>query len=314
MTLMNLSHVPDLPALAMLKSVIREGSFSAAAKEWGVSQQAMSQRMRSIESLVGAALFTRSPQGIAVTEAGVALLPAIDRLLEQADVLAQAIAALSVTRGESVDIAASQTIAEHLVPGWLMRFKAQQRAALASPQDTAPTIHAHVANSRDVVALVRERAVDIGFIETPTIPGDLSHASFLEDDLVLVVSPRHKLARRTAPLILDDIAGMPLVLREPGSGTRDTLERALESAGLGAPVAALELGTSAAIRSAVAAGIAPTVMSIHSVRDDVSLGKLVAIEFEGQVLRRPLTALWNGPVHRLSLPARELLGVIFDRA
>jgi|GEM_PF-112229 len=345
---MNLNHVPDLAALAMLKSVIREGSFSAAAKEWGISQQAMSQRMRSVEALVGTQIFVRSPQGIVPTEAGHALLPAIDRLLEQADALAHTISAISLARGEHLDIAASQTIAEHLVPGWLMRFKtrtastrttsaqaASTRATSTQPAGTGDAgtgdagpdggivgnqgahteaaVTAHVGNSRDVVALVRRGAVEVGFIETPTVPSDLSHAQFERDSLVLVVSPRHPWARRSEPLRLEEMAGLPLVLREPGSGTRDTLEQALAQAGLAAPVAALELGTSAAIRSAVAAGIAPTVMSAHSIRDDVALGKLVALEFSDDTLSRPLTALWNGPQHRLSPAARELLALVFAR-
>jgi len=340
---MNLNHVPDITALAMLKSVIREGSFSAAAKEWGISQQAMSQRMRSVESLVGTQIFVRSPQGIVLTEAGHALLPAIDRLLEHADALAHAISAISLARGEHLDIAASQTIAEHLVPGWLMRFKTRTASTRAASTRTASTqpagtsgartggagtdggivenqgahaeaaVTAHVGNSRDVVALVRRGAVEVGFIETPTVPSDLSHAQFERDSLVLVVSPRHPWAQRTEPLRLEEMAGLPLVLREPGSGTRDTLEQALAQAGLAAPVAALELGTSAAIRSAVAAGIAPTVMSAHSIRDDVALGKLVALEFSDDTLSRPLTALWNGPQHRLSPAARELLALVFAR-
>jgi len=93
---------------------------------------------------------------------------------------------------------------------------------------------------------------------------------------------------------------MPLVTREPGSGTRDTLTDYLSAVfpplpcGPPASVApAVELGTSAAVRSAIAAGVGPGVLSRLAVRDDLVLGRLVAVELAGPPLTRVFTAVWR---------------------
>ncbi len=286
----------------MLRSVVHHGSFSGAAQEWGVSQQAVSARMRSVEGLVGAELFVRSPRGTALTAAGLSLLPAIDRLLESAHSLGQSIEALSTSRNEHLDIGASQTIAEHLVPQWLV--------ALNEADQSGAAVAVHVGNSRDVIELVRQRAVSIGFVETPDLPSDLNHAPLVEDELVLVVPPNHPWSSRKDYVLLDEVAALPLVLREAGSGTRKTLERAFAEAGLTAQAPALELGTSAAIRSAVSAGIAATVMSLRAVSDDVALERVHVVRFGPTPVSRPLSAVWSGQLHHLSASARLLLEVI----
>jgi DNA-binding transcriptional LysR family regulator len=132
-----------------------------------------------------------------------------------------------------------------------------------------------------------------------------------DDELIVVTAPDHAWSRRNASLTAAELAQTPLVTREDGSGTRDALESALASRvpGVELPSPAIELATSAAVRSAIAAGIAPGVLSRMAVRDDLVLGRLVAIPVDDLPLHRPLSAIWvrnaTAPIPR----ARDLIAI-----
>jgi len=126
----------------------------------------------------------------------------------------------------------------------------------------------------------------------------------------VVAAPGHPWARRRRPLPLAQLAATPLVTREAGSGTRDTLTDHL--AAQDPPLAgriAVELGTSAAVRSAIAAGIGPGVLSRLAVRDDLVLGRLVAVEVAGPPVHRRLSAVWRPDHQPLAPAAARLLSV-----
>ncbi|HVT66643.1 MAG TPA: LysR substrate-binding domain-containing protein, partial [Trebonia sp.] len=112
------------------------------------------------------------------------------------------------------------------------------------------------------------------------------------------------------PLPLAQLAATPLVMREAGSGTRDTLtdHLAAQDPPLAARIA-VELGTSAAVRSAIAAGIGPGVLSRLAVRDDLVLGRLVAVEVAGPPVHRRLSAEWRPDHQPLAPEAARLLSV-----
>ncbi len=165
-----------------------------------------------------------------------------------------------------------------------------------------------------VIELVRDGKAGLGFIETPHLPSDLVTAYLRDDEMLVVTAPGHPWARRRRPLPLAELAAAPLVMRESGSGTRDTLTDylAARQPPLAARVA-MELGTSAAVRSAVAAGVGPGVLSRLTVRDDLVLGRLVAVEVDGPPLTRRLTAVWRPDHDPLAPEARRLLTVAGPR-
>ncbi len=120
---------------------------------------------------------------------------------------------------------------------------------------TAPAlVQLSVSNSAGAADLVRSGAASIGFIESPNIPGDLASQTVQYDEMVLVVAPDHPWARRRSPVTAGELARTPLVTRERGSGTRDSLEHVLTD-DAGEPMASpsVELSTTAAVRSAIAA-------------------------------------------------------------
>jgi molybdate transport repressor ModE-like protein len=299
--------VHDLGALRALREVGRHGSIAAAAAVLGVSQQALSARMRTLERTMGVTLLARSPGGSHLTEPGSLIVGWAEDVLEAADRLEAGLRSIRSGVSHRLAIAASQTIAEHLVPHWLVELRSIEQA---SAEQTPTFVELTVANSTRVIELVRDVKVRVGFIETPHLPADLVTVHLRDDEMLMVTAPAHPWARRRRPLSLTEIAETALVMREAGSGTRVTLtdHLAAQHPPLSARIA-MELGTSAAVRSAIAEGVGPGVLSRLAVRDDLVLGRLVAIEVAGPPLKRQLTAVWRPDLDPLPPEAARLLSV-----
>ena len=295
--------VRDMSALRAFREVGRHGSIAAAAAVLGTTQQALSARMRTLERVTGLRLLTRTPAGSHLTVQGKLVLGWSEEVLDAADRLEAGIASIRSGVTHRLTIAASQTNAEHLVPHWLIEL----RAAEEGHGLTLTVVELLVGNSTGVIELVRDGNAELGFIETPHLPNDLAKRHLRDDELLVVVTPGHRWARRHKPLTFAELAATPLVMREAGSGTRDTLTDYL--AACDPPLTAMpaiELGTSAAVRSAIVAGVAPGVLSRLAVRDDLVLGRLAAVETCGPPLHRELTAVWH---EELSPEGERLLAV-----
>lgn len=303
--------MPDLAGLELLVSVERLGSLSRVAALLGISQQAVSWRVRSLEAQVGADLIRRSARGSSLTETGVMVAGWAADVLATAEKMDVGIELIRSQVLRQLDVAASLTIAEYLLPRWLVSLRDRQESAGLTPTRVG---HAAV-NSEVVIALVREGKVPLGFIETPAVPPDLRSAVVGRDRLRVIVSPRHAWAGRRGPLTVHELAGTSLITREKGSGTRTSLEQLLAGLtgdlGMIAPPRA-ELSSTAAVRTAVASGVAPGVLSSLAIADDVALGRLVAVDVAGADMTRSLLAVWaNGPRPSQG-PARELIALARD--
>lgn len=296
---------PSLVEIRFLDSATRHGSFSAAARELGVTQQAVSARVRGLERRIGIPLLHRSPAGVAPTAAGEAVLAWGREVLAVVDRLDEGIASLRGQTAPSLAVGASQTIAGHLLPGWLLALRRRQSEAGRSPTD----ISLRAANSEEVVAMVRGGSIELGFIETPKLPGDLGSVTVSTDRMVAAVGPGHPWARRPS-VSLAELGETALVAREPGSGTRDAFELAVrERLGRGPHSPAMVLATEAALRSAVAQGVAPAVVSELTVEDDVRLGRIRALPIAPDPIARPFSAIWRGSRHDLAGAKRELVSI-----
>lgn len=300
-------RVPELSALEMLDAVNRLGSFSAAGKELGLSQQAVSSRIRALEKQVGSTLFVRTARGSALTPTGLLVANWSSDVLAAAERLDAGITAIRNDVARRLHIVSSQTVAEHLLPDWLVTLRQQEAA-----QSRTPTVvELSVTNSAVAIDLVMTGGAVVGFIETSAIPRGLASKVVGWDTLVVVVAPGTPWARRRRPLTLAELAATPLVTREVGSGTRESLEQFLVDhvPEIARPAPAVELSTTAAVRSAIAAGTAPGVLSSSAVRDDVLLGRLVVVPIPGTVVARPLTAIWRSGTNPAPGPARDLIDV-----
>ncbi|WP_181808801.1 LysR family transcriptional regulator [Streptomyces shenzhenensis] len=291
-----LAHrVPDLGALELLLAVARLGSLGAAAREVGITQPAASSRIRSMERQLGVALVDRSPRGSRLTDAGALVTDWARRVVEAAEAFDAGTQALRDRRDSRLRVAASMTIAEYLLPGWLLALRAQR-------PDTAVSLLA--GNSAAVAERLLAGEADLGFVEGLTVPHGLDATVIAHDRLIVVVAPAHPWARRRRPLAAAELAATPLILRERGSGTRQVLDTAL--GGLARPL--IELSSTTAVKASAVSGAGPAVLSELAVGEELAMRRLVAIPLEGIALRRALRAVWPTG-HRPTGPARELLSL-----
>ena len=306
------AHVPDLAALEMLLGVARTGSLNSAAQQIGVSQQAVSARIRAMEAQTGVTLVRRTPRGSSLTAEGAVIAEWAARVLDVAAGLDAGIAALRADRRSRLRVSSSSTIAEQLLPTWLASF----RAAAAVPGGPVPDVVLTAVNSETVIGHVSEGAADLGFIEGPRQPAGLRSRVIGHDRLTVVVAPGHPWTRRRSGISAAELASTPLVSREGGSGTRDTLAAALAAAlgaGYAQAPAALSLSTTAAVRAAVLAAAAPAVISELAVADDLAAGRLIEVHTPELDLRRSLRVIWTGGANPPAGAARDLIAHILSR-
>lgn len=299
------ARVPDLAGLEALLAVARAGSLNAASRQLGITQQAVSARIRSAEAQAGVTLVARTPRGSTLTPEGVVVAEWAGRLLAVASELDAGLAAFRRDHRSRLRVSASLTIAEQLLPGWLVSLQAMARRRGERAADVVLT----AANSETVADQVQRGAADLGFVEGPASPKGLHSRVIGHDELLVVVRPDHPWVRRRHPLSPAELAATRLVSREEGSGTRSVLTAAL-SAALGARVAmpvTLALSSTAAVKAAVVAGAGPAVLSELAVAEDIASHRLARVPVADVNLRRSLRAVWAGGDLPPMGAARDLL-------
>lgn len=273
---------PNLDALSLFVSVSEEGSVGAAARRWGVSQSAASQRLKALERDLGVILLHRRTSGSVLTAAGEVILEWASPLVQAGAIFQGHVTTLSEGLPDRLTIGASLTVAEYLMPGWLTALR--QRL----PRVDVSLIPA---NSEAITALVRSRAVGLGFIEGPVPPTGVRCRDVRSDELVLIVAPSHRWATRQKAVGAAELVASELVLREPGSGTREVLDLSLDAHGLKVRPA-MQLGSTTAIKAAVGAGFGASVLSRLSVQGELDRGTLVAVPTPDLDLARSIRAIW----------------------
>jgi molybdate transport repressor ModE-like protein len=299
------TRVPDLAALRLLVDVSRTGSIGGAARASGVSQQAASERLQSVEAQTGLVLLDRRSRGSELTAQGVVVVEWAKRLLELADEIDHAIDGLRDDRTRDLAVWSSMTIAESLLPRWLVLLRQRQEAEGLEPT----TVSFVAANSSQVSGAVQDGRADVGFVEGTETPAGLRSATLAEDELVLVTAPGTPLSRRRTPLTPEEVGRLTTTSREAGSGTRAVVARALRRAGVRATGSTVELTTATAVREAVVAGGPPAYISRRVVRRELETGALVVVATSGLDVRRTFRAVWRGQRQPPAGPVRELVGI-----
>jgi DNA-binding transcriptional LysR family regulator len=291
---------PTLGELELLVAVAETGSLGRAARRLEISQPAASQRLHALESALELALLDRSPTGSELTAAGTLIVEWARSVLIARDRLAAAAEALRDGERAPLRLAASLTTAEFLLPRWLVALRRRH------PDDR---IGMAMGNSATTVQAVLRGEADVGFVETVgSLPAELEQRTVATDRLVLVVAPDHPWARLPHPPSAAEIAATSLVMRESGSGTRETLARVLADSGTLAPPA-LEVSSTTAVKAAALSGLAPAVLSHLALDVELARGTLIEVPLGDLDLHRPLRAIWlrDRPLPPLARRLMELL-------
>ena len=287
----------ELRSLEILLAVAEHGSIGAGGRELGLAQPSATDRLQRLERQLGLALLQRSPRGTTLTDQGLAVAGWAREVLGASDRLEVGVAALRHTGGSRLRVSASMTIAEYLMPRWLAEF---------STSSSRTNVALKVCNSEQVAQDVLAGAADLGFVENIGRVFGLRHRSVASDRLVLIVPARHPWTRRRRPIPAAELVEAPLVMRESGSGTRQVLEHALRREGLSVEPT-MELGSTAAVKAAVASNQGVAVLSQLAVADDVSAGRIAAVPLDIP-LRRQLRLVWRAG-RDLTGPAAQLAAV-----
>src|SRR5215468_3232349 len=218
---------PDLIELDLLDSIAELGSLGRAASRHRMSQPAVSMRMSQLERRLGLTLLQRSPTGARLTPAGERVVALSRRVLSETRELMAGVEALVAEERSHLRVAASLTVAEYLLPDWLAALHRKSPDAILAVE---------VTNSAQVAVRVREHHADVGFVEghQPRL-GAMKTAVVRTDHLVMVVDLSHPWAHRQSPVTGPELAAAELIVREPGSGTRQVLEDALGAFGAQRP-------------------------------------------------------------------------------
>jgi DNA-binding transcriptional LysR family regulator len=292
----------QLPHLETFAQAAELSSFTAAAGALGLSQAAVSQRVQALEQAVGTALFQRRGGRVLLTEAGRRLHGYARRILELHRKAREELTGRPAPAGGELALAASSVPGEHLLPGLLSAFRQRH-----------PHVHLRVtvADTRAVLEQVEHGRAQLGLVGGKGDSPHLEYRCFACDCLVLVVPADHPLARRRQ-VSLEQFCRQPLILREPGSGSRWCLEQALARAGKSPAElrVALELGSTEAIKEAVLRGLGLAVVSTHAVEKETRPGgPLRALKVTGLALQRGVFAVWDRR-RALPIPANLFLDLL----
>lgn len=232
-----------------------------------MSQPTVSQRLRQLEDELGVALVVRGGGTLRLTPAGEVFYPRACALVETFERGREELRAFAGRIEGQVRVWASQTAGGYILPPTLCAF------AAAHPD---VSVRLHIANSAEVANALLQGDADFGVIESPSASGHLVAQDWMEDPLVFVCAPQHPLADSPGAIPVGALAATLVAVREPGSGTRDTVIAALaETGSAAAPTRIIEMSSLAAVRSGVLAGSVVAFLSRWVVAEDISAGRLV---------------------------------------
>jgi DNA-binding transcriptional LysR family regulator len=291
-----------LPHLETFARAAELGSFTAAAKAAGLTQGAVSLRVQALEANLGVPLFRREGGRVVLTDAGRQLYDYAQRILELHREARQKVRGRPAPVTGDLSLAASSVPGEHLLPALLDAFRRQR-----------PHVRVSVAvtDTAGVLRQVEAGQAHLGLVGGKGDSPHLEYRCFACDTLVLVVPAGHRWARRRR-VSLEQLCDEPLILREPGSGSRWCLEQALARAGKSAADlrVVLELGSNEAIKEAVRRGMGLAVLSARAVEKAAKRGgPLRALEVEGLPLQREMFVVWDRR-RVLPIPARLFLDLL----
>ncbi|MFZ0501234.1 MAG: LysR family transcriptional regulator [Steroidobacteraceae bacterium] len=271
---MNLHH------LAIFHAIAETGSISACAERLHISQPAISRQLKEFERRMSVVLFERLPRGMRLTQPGEVLHGYSARLFEIARTAEAAVRELSDARQGHVSIGASNTVGTYILPGLVARFRRSHPSI---------GISMFVGNTKQVSQGVHDLRFMLGFIEGPLhVPG-LRVDRFIEDEIVPVAAANHPLSgkKRLSPA---DLSGQSLLMREPGSGTRELVETRLQRHGVH-PGYIVEFGSTEAIKQAAIHGGGVAWLPRVCMPRELAAGELVRLPVKPLTIRRPLSVI-----------------------
>ncbi len=277
-----------LRQLQIFRGVADAGSTAAAAAGLALTQSAASAAVIELERLLEVRLFDRIGKRLQLNENGRAVLPQALALLDGAGALER----WARDRDSQIGVlrlGASTTIGNYLLPAILADFQ----RTLGLPAQGALQVQVVIANTAAITSQVAAFQLDLGLIEGPCHEPELTVQPWLEDELLVVAAAHDPMLRGTQPIPLRMLRRATWLLRESGSGTRETIDQLL-TPHLHQLRAGIEFGNSEAIKRAAASGLGISCLSRYVVEDFLASGLLIAPRCELPRLTRRFHVVTHG--------------------
>lgn len=285
--------------LSCFLAVAREGSFSRAARKIHLSQPTLSEHVHELERELGTRLFVRRARQVTLTEAGRIFEPRATHVIAAAEEARHAVLGLDGLVRGSLLVGAGTTPGVYVLPRVIAAFQARYPGV---------DLSLRIANSRVIEEEVRAHRLDVGVVGGHVLgPGERCVAAGLLDELTLIVARKHPWARR-GRIAPRELAAERLLIREPGSATRQVMERALQHAGI-TVTRTMELDHTEAIKQSVMAGLGVAFVSTCAVADELRARQLTTVGVRGLRIRRHFHVI-HGEGRALSASARAFLPML----
>jgi LysR family transcriptional regulator, transcriptional activator of the cysJI operon len=263
--------------LRVFRAVAHRLNFRIAAEELLLTQSAVTQQIKSLESELDVPLFDRAGGRVSLTPAGIALLPFAERLAALSEEAREAVAATAGGSAGRLALGASQTIGQYLLPKLIAGYLQEN-----------PKVEISVlgGNTQTILEALVEHKVQLCLIEGPAMRRDVQVEPFMQDHMVCVVPAGHEWADEE--IEVQELQQAKLVTRELGSGSRRIVEQAFEKAGLDLKKLRLVMtfDSTEGLLSAVEAGLGIAFVSRWAVRNQLALGTLKLARVRGLDLAR----------------------------
>lgn len=257
--------------LRALDSVARTGSISRAAEELGLTAPAVHSQIKSLEENFGCALLSRhGAAGFTATAEGEALLGAYRRAQAGFELAIRRIDGLQKGFAGTVILGVVST-GKYFAPGLVARLR-----------EAYPDIEVllKIGNRDFIIQALQDSSLDLAIMGRPPRDPAVVATAIGDHPHVLIAPPEHALAHAGA-VTAEDILSQPIILREPGSGTRILATRYLDRIGEGRPYETTEMGSNETIKQAVIAGLGIALISQHTVTEELKAGRLVVLNASG---------------------------------
>jgi DNA-binding transcriptional LysR family regulator len=276
----------DVRDLQVFLSVSKHLNYTRAGEEINLSQPSVSVRIHQLESELRAKLFEQLGKKVVLTDAGQLLVPYANRVIAAVDDAHHAVDELQGLERGSLRIGASTTPGMYLVPQVVARFKRSHPKI---------DIHLRIKDTREVEDGVLNNEFDFGFVGGHLIATEVSAHAWLTDELLLVVSPDHRL-RNKKTVRKQDLEGESFIVRESGSATRATIVTQLQQANFELETV-IEMENPESIKKAVQSGLGIAFISKFAIATELKAKTLTAIRVRDLTINRELKIVHRKDKH-----------------
>lgn len=276
--------------LQVFATVARLLSFTKAAESLHMTQPAVTFQIRQLEDYFNTRLFDRTHNKISLTSAGELVKSYADRIIAEYNEMDNEVRKLTGDVLGPLVLGASTTIGEYVVPSLIGDYQAKYPDV---------SVRLRVANTVGVIHMVENNEIDIGIVEGPVNNKNLVTEVCWHDELVVVTPTGHPITEM-APVTPSELVGHPFISREEGSGTREVISTYLSDNGVDMTQLDLtmEFGSPESIKSAVAAGLGISVLSVATLEKELQLGLLASSALDPP-LTRPFSIVYQRQKFRL---------------